>query len=156
MRSMYLMMTDISTHIMMGFFVFLHLCISAVTIELFFPKINKQINSKNMQKNYPKKLLFAIYIALFCVMQAYSDTGDKKESTYFTRLSSESVTPDEQGFIKRWTLLEPISKPNRSNSVFTDSYIRKTFNIEYFFDQFTVIPKDGQKVKVGKQKLTWH
>lgn len=109
-----------------------------------------------MQKNYPKKLLFAIYIALFCVMQAYSDTGDKKESTYFTRLSSESVTPDEQGFIKRWTLLEPISKPNRSNSVFTDSYIRKTFNIEYFFDQFTVIPKDGQKVKVGKQKLTWH
>lgn len=109
-----------------------------------------------MQKNYPKKLLFAIYIALFCVMQAYSDTGDKKESTYFIRLSSESVTPDEQGFIKRWTLLEPISKPNRSNSVFTDSYIRKTFNIEYFFDQFTVIPKDGQKVKVGKQKLTWH
>jgi hypothetical protein len=31
-------------------------------------------------------------------------------------------TPDADGFIQRWLLLEPINKPNRSNTVFTDSY----------------------------------
>jgi hypothetical protein len=52
--------------------------------------------------------------------------------------------------------LEPISKPNRSNTVFTDSYIRTAFTTEYFPNQFTVLPKDGEKAKVGEQELTWH
>lgn len=66
------------------------------------------------------------------------------------------MSPDSEGFIQRWLLLEPIDKPNRSNTVFTDSYIREAFATEYFPNQFTVLPKDGDKVKVGKQKLTWH
>jgi len=40
--------------------------------------------------------------------------------------------------------------------VFTDSYIRTAFNTEYFPNQFTVVPKDGDKVKVGEQELAWH
>ena len=28
--------------------------------------------------------------------------------------------------------------------------------MEYFPGQFTIVPKDGQKVKAGKQRLTWH
>lgn len=32
---------------------------------------------------------------------------------YFSTPSTESIRPDEQGFIRRWLLLEPISKPNR-------------------------------------------
>jgi hypothetical protein len=53
-------------------------------------------------------------------------------------------------------LLEPINKPNRSNTVFSDSYIRKTFDTLYFPNQFTVLPKDSEKVTVGQQELTWH
>jgi hypothetical protein len=75
---------------------------------------------------------------------------------YFTPATTSIKTPDSKGFIQRWLLLEPIIKPNRSNTVFTDSYIRTAFTTEYFPDQFTVLPKDREKVKVGEQELTWH
>ena len=110
--------------------------------------------------------VLGIFAAL--VLQAYSvssnDTrsdlipGDTTRSLapYFTKVSSKAKTPDADGFLQRWLLLEPINKPNRSNTVFTDSYIEKTFNTEYFPNQFTVVPHDGDKVKVGNQELTWH
>ena len=75
---------------------------------------------------------------------------------YFTRATTKTMTPNAEGFIQRWLLLEPISKPNRGNTVFTDSYIRKAFDTLYFPNQFTILPKDGEKVKVGQQELTWH
>jgi hypothetical protein len=75
---------------------------------------------------------------------------------YFTPATTRKKTPDSEGFIQRWLLLEPINKPNRGNTVFTDSYIRTAFATEYFPNQFTVLPKDGEKVKVADQQLTWH
>jgi hypothetical protein len=75
---------------------------------------------------------------------------------YFIPATKSKKSPDSEGFIQRWLLLEPINKPNRSNTVFTDSYIRTAFTTEYFPDQFTVLPKNGDKVKVGEQELTWH
>jgi len=86
---------------------------------------------------------------------AKSDTT-RSIAAYFTPATTNSKTPDAEGFIQRWSLLEPINKPNRSNTVFTDSYIRKAFDTLYFPNQFTVLPKDGDKVKVGEQELTWH
>ena len=64
--------------------------------------------------------------------------------------------PDADGFLQRWLLLEPINKPNRTNTVFTGTYVRNALNTEYFPDQFTVIPHDGDKVKVADQELAWH
>ena len=75
---------------------------------------------------------------------------------YFTPVTSESASPDEEGFIRRWLLLEPIAKPNRTNTVFTDSYIREAFSQQYFKGQLTEIPKDGAKVKIEKTTLKWH
>jgi len=75
---------------------------------------------------------------------------------YFTSATAVKSTPDAEGFIRRWLLLEPINKPNRSNVVFTDSYLKKAFATEYFPNQFTVIPKDGEKVAVDGQQLAWH
>ncbi len=77
-------------------------------------------------------------------------------ASYFSPATTKPKAPDAQGFIQRWLLLEPISKPNRTNTVFTDSYIRKAFDTLYFPNQFTVVPKNGDKVKVGEQELTWH
>ena len=89
------------------------------------------------------------------------DTTPKKDTTrsiapYFIPATTSKISPNPEGFIQRWLLLEPISKPNRTNTVFTDSYIRKAFTTEYFPNQFTVLPKNGEKVKVGEQELTWH
>ena len=75
---------------------------------------------------------------------------------YFTPATSSPKAPDADGFLQRWLLLEPINKPNRSNTVFTDSYVRNAFNTEYFPNQFTVIPHDGDKVTVAGEELAWH
>lgn len=75
---------------------------------------------------------------------------------YFMQAEKSGKTPDPDGFIQRWLLLEPILKPNRSNTVFTDSYLRHAFDTLYFQNQFATLPKDGEIVKVGEQELTWH
>jgi hypothetical protein len=75
---------------------------------------------------------------------------------YFTPATPGAKAPDPDGFLQRWLLLEPINKPNRSNTVFTDSYIRNAFSTEYFPDQLTVFPHDGDKVTVADQELAWH
>ncbi len=87
---------------------------------------------------------------------ALTDTAGRSIAGYFVPVTKAKKTPDAQGFIQRWLLLEPINKPNRSNTVFTDSYIRRAFDTLYFPNQFTVLPKDGDKVKVGEQELAWH
>ena len=75
---------------------------------------------------------------------------------YFTPATSPSKAPDQDGFLQRWLLLEPINKPNRTNTVFTDTYVRNAMNTEYFPNQLTVIPRNGDKVTVAGQELTWH
>ena len=77
----------------------------------------------------------------------------KNRPKYFTPVTNAVAQPDEEGFIRRWLLLEPIDKPNPGNTVFTDTYLREHFNREYFKGQQTIVPKDGQKVKaVFKQE----
>jgi len=88
----------------------------------------------------------------------YETKGDTTRSiaAYFTPASTKKMTTDSEGFIRRWLLLEPISKPNRGNTVFTDSYIRKAFDTLYFANQFKILPKNGEKVKVADKELAWH
>ena len=77
----------------------------------------------------------------------------KNRETYFKPATGSETTPDADGFIRRWLVLEPIEMPIRSNTIFTDTYLQQTLVPASFVEQ---LPKDGQKVKVGKQKLTWH
>ncbi|PKQ44483.1 acetylxylan esterase [Confluentibacter flavum] len=93
--------------------------------------------------------------------QRQADYATKLDTTrsiapYFTSATTKKMTPDSDGFIQRWLLLEPINKPNRGNTVFTDSYLRKAFDTLYFAKQFTILPKHGDKVKVGNEQLKWH
>lgn len=90
------------------------------------------------------------------VVQDPNDTYTPPISDYFTPSTSEPAAPDADGFIRRWSLLDPIGKDIRTNILFTDSYIRAAFDTLYFKDQFTVVPKNGMKVKVAGEKLEWH
>jgi hypothetical protein len=84
------------------------------------------------------------------------DNTPRTLSPYFTPATPGPKAPDADGFIQRWLLLEPIDKPNRTNTAFTDTYVRTALNTEYFPNQFTVIPNNGDKVKVGDKDLAWH
>lgn len=77
------------------------------------------------------------------------------DGTYFHAPADECSDVDVQGFIRRWLLLDPIDKPNRTNVVFTDSYLREAFNEEYFTGQLTAVPADGDTVRVGEDSLLW-
>jgi hypothetical protein len=68
-----------------------------------------------------------------------------------TRPATPTQSPDEEGFIRRWLILEPIS----ANGL-TDSIVQAAVKKEYFPNQFTGIPHDGDKVKVEASDLTWH
>jgi hypothetical protein len=55
------------------------------------------------------------------------------------------------GFIQRWMLLEPIAVNG-----LTRGEVQAMVKKEYFPDQLTVIPHDGEKETVGNATLAWH
>jgi hypothetical protein len=65
--------------------------------------------------------------------------------------ATPNKAPSAQGFIQRWLILEPI----RVNGL-TDTAVQAQVKKEYFPDQYSVIPKDGDKETVGDSSLTWH
>lgn len=119
--------------------------------------------------NLKRKIIWAGFvITAIPLLQACSGTAHNTSGTtatsdttrsiaaYFSPATQKINTPDAEGFIRRWLLLEPINKPNRGNTVFTDSYLRKAFDTLYFPNQFTILPEHGEKIKAGEQELTWH
>jgi len=73
-----------------------------------------------------------------------------------TRPASAEKAPDADGFIQRWLVLEPIPISIRSNAQLVDSFVQTTIKTDYFPDQYTVIPHDGDKVTVNGNELAWH
>ena len=69
-----------------------------------------------------------------------------------TRPSSAPKAPDVAGFLQRWLILEPI----RVAPQLTDSAVQAVVKKEYFPNQFTVIPHDGDTVTIGDESLKWH
>lgn len=65
--------------------------------------------------------------------------------------TTPGISPDGQGFIPRWLLLEPIPVNG-----LTESAVRKIVKTDYFPNQYTVLPHDADKVTVGRTELTWH
>jgi hypothetical protein len=63
-----------------------------------------------------------------------------------------TAAPDADGFITRWLLLEPIPGDGRV----TDSAVQAAAHLEYFPDQYTVVPHDGDKVTVDGGDYAWH
>ena len=111
------------------------------------PPITRDLYTHYFNINIMRK-----FATLFCLLSVLfsAKAQDLTLEDYFTRVApnAEATTTDNEGFIRRWMLLEPISKPNRGNTVFTDSYVRAAFDTVYYAGQKTMLPKDGQKVKV--------
>lgn len=89
------------------------------------------------------RISLAVLLALTAAAQAPPVT--------LTPPASPLKAPDAQGFIPRWLLLEPIAANGLS-----DSAVQAIVKKEYFPNQLTVVPHDGDKVTVGDAQLTWH
>jgi hypothetical protein len=98
--------------------------------------------------------LVAVALAFpLCRLRAGAGPGPPARGPAPTLSSPATRTraPDGEGFIQRWLILEPIPA-----SGLTDSDVQKAVKTEYFPGQFTVVPKDGDKVSVNGTPLTWH
>ena len=58
---------------------------------------------------------------------------------------------DIDSFIKDWVILDPIR-----TSGLTDSAVQAAVKREYFPNQFTVVPSDGDTVTIEGTEYTWH
>lgn len=63
------------------------------------------------------------------------------------------IAPDADGFLHRWLLLEPVIKPNRSNTGFTPSYVRAALAPSQYPGRFAMLPRDGE---MAAGRLRWH
>jgi len=77
-------------------------------------------------------------------------------SRHFIPAAGNKKTPDSKGFIQRWLVLEPVRKNIARNNIFTDSYLRSTFNSDNFSADYTAVPEIGKQVKLGDQELKWY
>src|SRR5437899_11431240 len=75
--------------------------------------------------------------ALFAVDQP--PVPARPAATTLTRPSSPVKASDAAGFLHRWLLLEPI----KVSGQLTDSAVRATVDKEYFPNQLTIVPRDG-------------
>jgi hypothetical protein len=87
----------------------------------------------------------------FLVMSTAVGCADHGSVLSFGRTVSAKNVPNADGFLPRWLILEPISVNG-----LTDSAVQAAVKREYFPNQLTVIPHDGDKVNVDGKELTWH
>lgn len=104
----------------------------------------------SLQKRTLKALAALAVSALLALAAAPPVTAQVSWPT-LTKPVTPERPPDADGFIPRWLLLEPIATTG-----LTDNAVQASVKKEYFPNQFTVIPHDGDKVAVGSAELTWY
>jgi len=96
-------------------------------------------------------LASAVPVIATALIAVGADGRSRPAASSLIRPASAETNPDADGFIQRWLILEPI----RSNTPLTDNAVKETVKKEYFPNQLSIIPHDGDKVAVGSEELTW-
>lgn len=96
-------------------------------------------------------LCLILAVSAFLVLVVAFGTAARNPAASLTRPATAERSPDPRGFIQRWLILEPIPAGG-----LTDNAVQVAVKKEYFPDQFTVIPDDGDKVTVDGTELIWH
>lgn len=91
------------------------------------------------------------FLALSATVVLAADNTARAPAPSLMPPDSAEKPPNTEGFIQRWLILEPIRA-----SGLTDSAVQAAVKAEYFPNQFTAIPHDGDTVRVGDTNLTWH
>ncbi len=105
----------------------------------------------NSLRKYRTSALALLAVSALLAVAAASPAAAQGLGPSLTSPSTPQKAPDARGFITRWMLLEPIGVNG-----LTDSAVQAMVKKEYFPDQLTVVPHDGDKVTVGSSQLVWH
>lgn len=66
--------------------------------------------------------------------------------------TTATAKPGADGFLSRWLLLEPIA----GDGLVVESAIKAAAKKDYFPDQYSVLPRAGDKVTIGDAAYVWH
>ena len=102
-------------------------------------------------RNCRCSLLAILALTAFLRIPAAAGDAVPVSAGSLTPPTAAPLSPHSDGFIPRWLLLEPIG----ANGL-TDSAVQAAVKKEYFPNQFTVVPHDGDTVTLGGMPLTWH
>jgi hypothetical protein len=106
---------------------------------------------KTLHRTLPAAL--AVIITSMCVTAGRAQTAAARSpAPSLVRPVTAVKAPNGDGFIQRWLILEPI----RVSAQLTDSAVQTIVKTEYFPNQFTAVPRDGDKLTVGDTELVWH
>ena len=103
-------------------------------------------------RNIRRPALVVLAGSTFLAMAVAVGCATRGPAHSLTPPASAERGPGATGFISRWLILEPI----RASGQLTDSAVQAAIKTEYFPNQLTVIPHDGDKVTVDGKELTWH
>jgi hypothetical protein len=97
------------------------------------------------------RILPLVLVTVSAILAIAAEPTVRQPAPTLTSPDSVQKAPDDAGFIQRWLILEPIA----SNGL-TDSAVKAAVKTEYFPNQFSIIPHDGDTMTVGGTNLTWH
>jgi len=97
------------------------------------------------------RLLLLVLISCSAMLAIAAESTARRPAPSLTPADAGEKAPDAAGFMQRWLILEPIA----ANGL-TDSAVQAAVKTEYFPNQFSVIPRDGEIVTVRGTNFTWH
>ena len=95
--------------------------------------------------------LVAAVDVLMAQAQAQGESA-RRPAASLTRPATPTKAPHADGFLQRWLILEPI----RVAGQLTDSAVQAAVKTEYFPEQFTGMPREGDRRRVGDTDVVWH
>jgi hypothetical protein len=100
-----------------------------------------------------KRIALLLALALWsCPALVRGEPSPPPLSEYF---APAAAAPDADGFIRRWLILDPVVKPNPTNTVFTGRYVREALSPDAYPGDFDAVPRTGQLARLD-QNLSWH
>jgi len=84
-------------------------------------------------------------------LAATSESASGRLWLHLMRAGSTGAAVHPDGFIQRWLILEPMAVNGD-----TQNAVQAAVKTESFPEQFTGVPRDGDKVTVNGTELTWH
>jgi hypothetical protein len=104
---------------------------------------------------FRKLLTSALTLATSAVLiqqvAAQRGPGSSAPPNTLKPVTSAEKAPSADGFLQRWLILEPINIGNQQ----AEGASKAAVKVEYFPNQLTIMPRDGDKVTVNGQELTW-
>ena len=94
----------------------------------------------------------ALAVATVVTAVGAQTTQPRAPAASLARPTAGPKTPDADGFLRRWLLLEP----QPINGQLTQTAVQAAVTTEEFRGQLTTFPREGDTVKAGNTQLAWH